>query len=410
MATVRALAVIAAVFALGGTACAQCLDGDYMVAVEPLLPGQNDAFAGDVVTIAGDTVAIGACPAVAARIRSTSRGIVVRAVWSDCGTVAERVRLRAVVSKPCKSMRGRLVTRRPRTARRFVAAHGGTCEPDDARCHTCRRNADCGPDRYCVKAPGDCTAGGICEPRPAACPLDIQPVCGCDGVTYTNRCDAAANGVSVASHGPCPTKCGTIAGIPCPDDQFCDLEPSRCAVTDLGGECVPIPEACALYYAPVCGCDGVTYGNDCERQAAQAQKAHDGRCANPEPRVCGGIAGIPCGPDEFCELPKGECQLADAQGVCVPVPKLCPDLYAPVCGCDGTTYSNDCERQMAGVQFGHEGPCGAPCDTACDCAKAPLPERCALMLCPACACGWVCERGHCAAEVFTPSPPPLVCG
>jgi hypothetical protein len=30
---------------------------------------------------------------------------------------------------------------------------------------------------------------------------------------------------------------------------------------------------------PVCGCAGKTYGNDCERRRAKAQKSHDGGCS-----------------------------------------------------------------------------------------------------------------------------------
>jgi hypothetical protein len=33
--------------------------------------------------------------------------------------------------------------------------------------------------------------------------MDIQPVCGCDGVTYTNSSVAACNSVDVAHNGPC---------------------------------------------------------------------------------------------------------------------------------------------------------------------------------------------------------------
>jgi len=45
--------------------------------------------------------------------------------------------------------------------------------------------------------------GGLCRPKPGACPLHEEPVCGCDGVTYSNSCFASLSGISVASDGPC---------------------------------------------------------------------------------------------------------------------------------------------------------------------------------------------------------------
>jgi hypothetical protein len=72
-------------------------------------------------------------------------------------------------------------------------------------------------------------------------------------------------------------------------------------------------------------------------------------------RVCNGDAD--CGATELCECRVGSC--TKANGVCVSRPQLCPDVVAPVCGCDGTTYANDCFREQAGACKLHAGPCVA---------------------------------------------------
>lgn len=76
-----------------------------------------------------------------------------------------------------------------------------------------------------------------------------------------------------------------------------------------------------------------------------------------EPQVCGGIAGLACPDGQVCDLRDPTCQIADLAGICSPKPGACPRVYDPVCGCDGITYGNDCERLAAGATLAHLGPC-----------------------------------------------------
>lgn len=149
----------------------------------------------------------------------------------------------------------------------------------------------------------------------------------------------------------CPLRCDLVS-FPCAIDQIC------VHTCGNGNYCWPRARVDCTS-GPVCSCnEEITYASACAAYEAGKGVRHPGPCR----RSCS-RAGADCGADSFCDGfgDPGTCyfwRTGSGRGLCSTIPPSCagtPD--APACGCDGTTYRNDCERLRAQMAGDHAGPC-----------------------------------------------------
>jgi len=244
-----------------------------------------------------------------------------------------------------------------------AAGDGGEDAGSPATSCGSRGLPECAEGQFCnfpeSASCGETDQPGTCTEIPTICTFIYAPVCGCDGQTYGNPCEAAAASVSVRSTGECssePRACGGLQGLQCAEGEYCDYPPDAiCGRADATGVCTARPEQCTLELVPVCGCDGRTYSNACTAAAAGVSVESQGEC---EAQVCGGIQGVTCPPEAYCDFAQSDgCDVADGQGRCVPRPEVCTREYNPVCGCDATTYGNACMAAAAGASVRAAGEC-----------------------------------------------------
>ena len=135
------------------------------------------------------------------------------------------------------------------------------------------------------------------------------PVCGCNDVTYSNSSEAECKGITSYTEGKC--KKGEEEG-----EEEEDCEETKCE----GGW--------TKIYAPVCGCNNITYSNSSEAECKGITSYTEGKCKKEEK----------------------ECEEKECDGSYI-------EIYDPVCGCNNVTYSNSSEAECKGITSYKKGEC-----------------------------------------------------
>ncbi|KAH1022933.1 hypothetical protein HUJ04_012244 [Dendroctonus ponderosae] len=256
-----------------------------------------------------------------------------------------------------------------RTRKTLNIIYRGKCSTGINPCTSARCTAgqECSINKFGI---AECLCPPECEPT-------MRPVCSKDGRTFTSECELkraaclSRTEIEITYTGVCGEK------GPCSEHEC-----------QFGATCVEIAGSphcecpiCSSEFDPVCGSDGISYGNKCKLRLEACKHRRDITILYGGP--CNGCENMKCDFYAVCESNRA----SEERCVC---PQKCSDKLekAPVCGTDGITYVNECELQKKScnakihVEVAFKGHCdlckNAECKygARCEAGECVCPTNC----------------------------------
>jgi len=175
------------------------------------------------------------------------------------------------------------------------------------------------------------------------CTEEYAPVCSCEGITYSNSCYADKDGITCYTEGVCAKKRipevtfeeYTVEYNLCSDEYMPSVKvvsytPDVPIIWELNGEIVS--KGSELLLGALTDAGIYSYDVYQESETMISKKT-------------------------TLVVIAAECEQNDCIDPNADKGKICLDVYEPVCGCDGKTYSNECYAQREGVKVYYAGEC-----------------------------------------------------